>query len=340
MSQLGFTFYPKDWWTSDSFFALNPFERYIYLELLFMMYVNDGLIANDRVNVERRLGVTIKDDVWVRITERFVIDDSGCLTHVSVNKRLRKTLANRENGLKGGRPDLEMELTALDGKVIPREPNAGDHFIYLFRNLSNNTYKIGETKDLFKRRLTIKIPTADLKIIHFEFIDRSKNLEIERHLKLRFIDKQISGDWFSLTNGDVNELITEMQSLKKPNNPLNNRLKNPPSEKNRNRIEIESEGEKKIDPAPPIFHPGSISDLDTLAKEALADRVYFVEHVFRQFRIPPESLAGHLKAFNEHLRSIGETQKTKKDYRGHFQNWIKIQQKTKQQSQSRKMREI
>lgn len=103
MAQLGFTFYPKDWWTSDSFFNLQPFERYIYLELLFMMYSNDGFIANKKVMIESRLRTTIKEEVWVKITDLFV-KDGDKLTHISVNKRLKKAISNRENGKKGGRP--------------------------------------------------------------------------------------------------------------------------------------------------------------------------------------------------------------------------------------------
>ena len=33
MSKLGFTFYPKDWWTSDTYFDLDIVERYYYLEM-------------------------------------------------------------------------------------------------------------------------------------------------------------------------------------------------------------------------------------------------------------------------------------------------------------------
>ncbi len=80
MTQLGFTFYPKDWWTSDSFYILNPFERYIYLELLFMMYDNEGSIKNDKVRIERRLCTTIKDDVWSKITDLIASNDGGLLS--------------------------------------------------------------------------------------------------------------------------------------------------------------------------------------------------------------------------------------------------------------------
>jgi len=89
MSKVGFTFYPKDWWTSDTFYAFDAFERYIYLELLFMMYANEGRVQNDKSGVERRLGIEIDVYVWIKITERLVIED-GFLTHPSVNKRLKK----------------------------------------------------------------------------------------------------------------------------------------------------------------------------------------------------------------------------------------------------------
>lgn len=121
MSQLGFTFYPKDWWTSDSFFLLQPFERYIYLECLFMMYSNDGWISTNKLIVERRLGTTIKDEVWSKITD-LMVEEGDQLTHKSVNKRLRKTLANRENGLKGGRPKKESNSAEKSTDEKPKKP--------------------------------------------------------------------------------------------------------------------------------------------------------------------------------------------------------------------------
>lgn len=103
MTKLGFTFYPKDWWTSDSFFELEPLQRYIYLECLFLMYTNDGYIKTQKTQIENRIRVEISPEDWSKITQLFTQDEFG-FTHNSVNKRLRKTLANRENGKKGGRP--------------------------------------------------------------------------------------------------------------------------------------------------------------------------------------------------------------------------------------------
>jgi hypothetical protein len=103
MGNLGLTWYPQDWWSSDAFFELDPFERYIYLECLWLMYRNEGYLKTQKTQIETRLRTQIKTQVWDRITQRFEKTEFG-FTHPSVNKRLRKTLANRENGKKGGRP--------------------------------------------------------------------------------------------------------------------------------------------------------------------------------------------------------------------------------------------
>jgi len=106
--KLGFTFYPKDWWTSESFFELNPHQRYIYLESLFIMYSNDGLMKTQKTQFENRTRIEISAEDWKIVTDKFILEN-GNFTHPSVNKRLRKTLANRENGKKGGRPEKPKE---------------------------------------------------------------------------------------------------------------------------------------------------------------------------------------------------------------------------------------
>lgn len=116
--KLGFTFYPKDWWTSESYFELEPIERYIYLECLFVMYSNDGFMKTQKTQMERRLSVSITEEQWVKITSKFLIEE-GMFTHKSVNKRLRKAIANRKNGSKGGRPRKE-EVTQEEKPKKPK----------------------------------------------------------------------------------------------------------------------------------------------------------------------------------------------------------------------------
>lgn len=238
MSQLGFTFYPKDWWTSDSFFLLQPFERYIYLECLFMMYSNDGWISNNKLIIERRLGTTIKDEVWSKITD-LMVEDGGQFTHESVNKRLRKTLANRENGKNGGRPEGEVDIFCITGKKVPTEVRTG-HFIYLIHDAVRDEYKIGETQNLKKRRQTIKRPTKDLSVYHFEISDAATCQNIERQVLQVFKNQRISGDWLKLSKHDLDSVLNLISiGVKNPKN----QPKNPPLERER---EIEREIERRV----------------------------------------------------------------------------------------------
>lgn len=114
MDKLGFTFYPKDWWSSETFYALQPNQRYIYLECLFLMYSNDGYMKTQKTQFENRMRLIILEEDWKTVTNLFIIENE-MYTHVSVNKRMKKTIANRRNGLLGGRP------TKDDGK--PKKPN-------------------------------------------------------------------------------------------------------------------------------------------------------------------------------------------------------------------------
>jgi hypothetical protein len=164
-SKLGFTFYPKDWWTSDSFYAMQPFERYIYLELLFMMYANEGCVVNNKLIVERRLATVIKDEVWQKVTD-LMVKDGDQLTHKSVNKRLSKTLANRENGKLGGRPkkyesienieeftESEKEITQITQINNPKKPTLE------YKEKENINKKEREVK----KATEVAIPQSNLK---------------------------------------------------------------------------------------------------------------------------------------------------------------------------------
>ena len=112
--KLGFTFYPKDWWTSESYFELTPIQRYYYLECLFIMYSNDGCMKTQKTQFENRIRTEVLQSDWDIIITKFDwLNDM--YTHKSVNKRLRKAIANRENGKKGGRPPKEIQE--------PKKPN-------------------------------------------------------------------------------------------------------------------------------------------------------------------------------------------------------------------------
>lgn len=108
--KLGFTFYMKDWWTSDTFFELTAIQRYYYLECLFIMYSNDGYMKTHKTQLENRLRTDIKNEDWECVIDKFELSDN-MFTHASVNKRLKKAITNRENGKKGGRPPSKNKPT-------------------------------------------------------------------------------------------------------------------------------------------------------------------------------------------------------------------------------------
>lgn len=116
LDKLGYTFYPKDWWTSATFFKLPPELRYLYLEIISMMYVNDGEWKADRLELHRRFGVDPMEKGWEILQGLFYVND-GVWTHPSVNKRLKKAIANRQNGQLGGRP--KTQKTQLEN---PKKP--------------------------------------------------------------------------------------------------------------------------------------------------------------------------------------------------------------------------
>lgn len=105
-TKLGFTWYPQDWWSSDSFFELDPFERYIYLECLFIMYRNNGYLKTQKTQFENRIRVSVDDLTWEKVTSKFIIEGDN-FTSLTVNTRLRKAIVSRENGQSGGRPRKE-----------------------------------------------------------------------------------------------------------------------------------------------------------------------------------------------------------------------------------------
>ena len=159
MSKLGFTFYPQDWWTSDSFFDLTPDERYIYLEIIFLMYQNDGYLKTQKTQFENRMNLKVTDKKWSKILSGFIQDANG-YTHPSINKRLRKTLANRENGKKGGRPKKE-EINPNNPVINPPlEVKVKENIIYKEYSFFDNDF-LTVWKDYLSMRKKIRKPATE-----------------------------------------------------------------------------------------------------------------------------------------------------------------------------------
>lgn len=143
---LGFTFYPQDWWSSDSFYDFEPLERYVYLECLFLMYRNGGYMKTEKTHFENRIRLSVSDQVWEKVTQKFILHNDE-YTSLTVNKRLKKAETARENGLLGGRPAKITQKSSLvnqDEKAKEKEKEKEKIEIE-----SEGFRFIGQTNDLY-----------------------------------------------------------------------------------------------------------------------------------------------------------------------------------------------
>lgn len=104
MKKLGFTFYPQDWWGSDTFLDLPPELRYIYLELISKLYMENNSWKVTQVRILKLFGVDVGEEGFRILSNYFNVDTNGYWSLQSIGKRLSKAQASRENGKLGGRP--------------------------------------------------------------------------------------------------------------------------------------------------------------------------------------------------------------------------------------------
>lgn len=133
MDQIGFTFYPRDWWTSDRFIELElGIERYVYLELLFMMYMDPRGVRNDREFISKKLRLEIPAGVWENATKSFNrVGDY--LQSESVKKRRTRAEAARINGAKGGRPEGSNQKPKNPEMQTQEKPNENPKKTHLIK---------------------------------------------------------------------------------------------------------------------------------------------------------------------------------------------------------------
>lgn len=118
---------------------------------------------------------------------------------------------NRRNGSKGGRPKEDRVCKSLSGKKIPKHSDS--FWVYLLKDESSGEIKIGETANLHNRRQTIKRSSYDLVYIDFfEVKSRIESLAVENEFKNEFKDFKISGDWFEMSQGNIEKAIRFLKS--------------------------------------------------------------------------------------------------------------------------------
>lgn len=106
MAQLGYTFYAKDWFTSNTRKRLKrfPLVRYVIRELIDLMNIESGPIEMNREYLIDDLDIELNDREFEKLMEFVEIQEDGRWWLHSIKKRMTKAETSRENGKKGGRP--------------------------------------------------------------------------------------------------------------------------------------------------------------------------------------------------------------------------------------------
>ena len=106
MAQLGYTWYPKDWFTSTTRKRLKrfPLVRYAMREF---MYMEGAPIEMNKEYLFDDLDIELSDTEYEKLLEYISINDEGKWWINSIKRRISKAEAARENGKKGGRPKTQ-----------------------------------------------------------------------------------------------------------------------------------------------------------------------------------------------------------------------------------------
>ena len=100
-------------------------------------------------------------------------------------------------------------LRCVDGREIPQEEQEGVHYLYLIYDTGADQYKIGETKNLYKRHYTIRRPTCNLQILDFYVGTARECQDRERKVLDEFRPCSAGGDWFTFTEDQANEVMNK-----------------------------------------------------------------------------------------------------------------------------------
>lgn len=104
--------------------------------------------------------------------------------------------------IKNGKPLCSHCIETMLLKV-PLNNNCG--YVYILEAVGFKVYKIGRTKNIDTRMKTlIKLP-FDTKLIHTIKTDNPTKTELELHRK--FADLRVNGEWFKLSNENIEYLI-------------------------------------------------------------------------------------------------------------------------------------
>lgn len=149
----------------------------------------------------------------------------------------------------------------------------------------------------------------------FKLIEKSKNQYSSNIIALSKFDKAL---YKALDKALIKHTTKQSESTRQSIDSINKPIYNKPIY-NKPKLEVDD-----------VY-----TDINNLLKNYLCERRTVLAFCKNQ-KITPDELELNLKKFNIELSSQGQHAKTEKDYKSHFLNWFRIQEKKKKEKSSAK----
>ncbi|WP_179022034.1 hypothetical protein [Winogradskyella forsetii] len=207
MAQLGYTWYPQDWWTSQTFKRLKrfPMVRYALRELFDLMYKEGQPVEMNKYYLEDDFNIELSDKELEKLMSYIEVQPDGKWWITSIKKRISKAEASRENGKKGGRPPKQKKesfQTEKDGNKKPNNPALKPN---------EETQETPLIKEKEKEKVKEKVKEKGNNARAIQFLISEKEIEFN---DFEMQNKKLVKDWNSLIDNFNDKIDIEISQNK------------------------------------------------------------------------------------------------------------------------------
>jgi hypothetical protein len=141
-----------------------------------------------------------KDDFIYKYNELQLLKAQKAISDNTMSNKMNFNIKN---------VDLNSELGKLIINIINENKSIENKYVYLIYDVNGNSYKFGQTYDLIYRENTLRAKEPKIELIKF----CQTNVITESDLKEKYKSKRSRGEWFDLSDDEVNEIKILMNSL-------------------------------------------------------------------------------------------------------------------------------
>jgi DNA-binding transcriptional MerR regulator len=195
----------------------NPFEeiaqRLNFIENLLQNINIEGIKIEPKPEIMTGEQLCEKLDVTIQTLIRW--RQKGKIPYFQIGSSIRydfKKVLNALEKIEKIKQPLtfkEVKMTKQDPLPLRDKDRNYHEYIYLMKNNANGRIKIGISVDPRIREKTLQSAEPDVQLIHKWLGSKTD----EQNLHTRFSDCRIRGEWFSLNEFQVNEIIAYMNQL-------------------------------------------------------------------------------------------------------------------------------